>query len=432
MKKIIAALAFLAVLDSCSNKTKPVVDIVFTDSLLTHHSRSLAQNLNEQNLIFWKNKLDKSPRGYVEMQQYAGTLAGRFHLSGDINDLKRADSILRWLNTEFKGKDAGIVRALAVHAITQHRFAEASDLVQQALAIGSEKYISELLNFDAAFELGNVQLAQDILKSVKSSNEYGYFFRLSKYDHLEGELDSSIAAMNKAAELAGNSISLRQTALSNTADLYMHAAYAKHANELYMRSIKLDASDLHSIMGIGWLALVHDKNDELAERIFKFVQTQTQSPEVLLKLAQVAEQRGDSIAEKKYADEFVLAVSDTLYGNMYNKYLVDLYSNFLHEPAKAVSIAERELMNRLTPQTYSWYVWSLFKNGQPDKALQFYDKYVSGKPLEGLELYYMGKMMQALDKGYNAEQYFKVAYKNRYDLSPAKAKDLEEIMNDPH
>ena len=430
MKKIITAIVFLAIFNSCSNKNKAVVDNIFIDSLLNHYSKSTAQNLNEQNLIFWKNRLDKAPVGFVEMQQYAGTLAGRFHLYGDIYNLKTADSILHWLNDVFKGKDAGIARTLAGYAITQHRFTEASDHVQQALAIGSEKYISQLLNFDVAFELGNIQLAKDILKSIKSSNEYGYFFRLSKYEHFRGELDSAIAAMNKASELAGNSTSLRQTAISNTADLYMHAADAKRANELYMQSIKSDASDLHSIMGIGWLALVHDKNDTLAERIFKFVQTKTKSPEVLLKLAMVAEQRGDIIAEKKYVTEFVSIVSDTVYGNMYNKYLIDLYSNFLNEPAKAVAIAEKELTNRTTAQTYSWYVWSLFKNDQHDKALQYYDKYVSGKPLEGLELYYMGKMMKALNKGYNAEQYFKAAYKNRYDLSPAKAKDLEEIMRD--
>ena len=429
MKKIITAIAALAIFNSCTDTHKPVVDTVFVDSLLDHYSRSVTQQINEEKLVFWKTRLDESPVGYVEAQQYAGTLSGRFHLYGDINDLRTADSLMHWVNLQYKEKDAGPIRTLAGYAILQHRFNEAYNYVQQALAIGSEKYASESLNFDAAFELGQVDLVKNILARIKSSNEYGYYFRLSKYQHLQGELDSSIASMNKAAALAGNNTGLLQTALSNTADLYMHAADPKKANELYMQSIKLDASDLHSLMGIGWIALVHDQKDTLAERIFRFVRTKTKSPEVLLKLAMVAEQRGDSIAEKKYADEFVNIVTDTAYGNMYNKYLVDLYSNFLHEPAKAIAISERELKNRVTPQTYSWYVWSLFQHGEQEKALQFYDKYVSGKPLEGLELYYMGKMMKALNKGYNAQQYFKVAYKNRYDLSPAKAKELEELMD---
>ena len=430
MKQIIIFISFLAIISSCNKNKGPVTDTKFVDSLLSNYKMSEAQIINEKDIIFWKNKLDKAPVGFLEAQQYAGNLVARFHLYGDINDLKTADSILHWLNQQYKEQDAGPLRTLAGYAILQHRFKEAYDYVQKALALGSERYASELLNFDAAFELGQDQLAKNILSRIKATNEYGYFFRLSKYKHLVGELDSSIAAMKKATELAGNSIGLRQTAISNTGDLYMHAADPANANKLYMQSIRLDASDLHSLMGIGWIALVHDRQDSLAEKIFKFVQTKTKSPEVLLKLAQVAEQRADSISEKKYADEFVHIVTDTVYGNMYNKYLIDLYSGFLHEPAKAVAIAERELTNRVSPQTYSWYVWSLYKNNQQQKALELYDKYVSGKPLEGLELYYMGKMMKGIGKGYNAEQYFKVAYKNRYDLSPAKQKDLEGLRGE--
>jgi hypothetical protein len=40
----------------------------------------------------------------------------------------------------------------------------------------------------------------------------------------------------------------------------------------------------------------------------------------------------------------------------------------------------------------------------------------------------MGRMMEGLNKGYNARQFFKAAYKNRYDLSLAKQKDLEKIL----
>lgn len=428
MKQIITTVALSILIFSCNTKNKTVVDNNFVDSLISNDKPSQAQQINEKDIVFWKNKLDKAPVGFLEAQQYASNLAAKFHLYGDIKDLKTADSILHWLNGQYKEKDAGPLRTLAAYAILQHRFHEAYGYVEKALALGSDRYSSELLNFDAAFELGQDQLAKNILERVKADNEYGYFFRLSKYKHLEGELDNSIDAMKKAASLAGNSTGLRQAAISNTADLYIHAADPANANQLYMESIRMDASDLHSLMGIGWIALVHDHNDTLAEKIFNFVHTKTRSPEVLLKLAQVAEQRSDSMAEKKYVDEFVNIVTDSVYGNMYTKYLVDLYTGFLNEPAKAVAIAEKELGNRVSPQTYSWYVWSLYKNNQQEKAISYYDKYVSGKPLEGLELYYMGKLMKGIGKGYNAEQYFKVAYKNRYDLSPAKQKDLQAML----
>ena len=56
--------------------------------------------------------------------------------------------------------------------------------------------------------------------------------------------------------------------------------------------------------------------------------------------------------------------------------------------------------------------------------IKYFKQHVSGQPLEGLELYYMGKMMKGLGKGYNAGEFFKAADKNKYDLSPDMAKDL--------
>ncbi|HNU89337.1 MAG TPA: hypothetical protein PKJ94_13650, partial [Ferruginibacter sp.] len=260
--------------------------------------------------------------------------------------------------------------------------------------------------------------------------DYGYNFRYAKLAHYKGELDSSIAAMNRAGEIAGTTISLKQAALSNEADLNLHSGNLERAVELYMQSISLSAADLHSIMGLGWIALVHDKNDSLAEKIFRFVRSNTKSPDVLFKLVQVADAKGDSAMQKEQAQQFVAVVNSPAYGNMYNKYVLELYTGILHEPAKAEALAERELRNRATPQTYAWYVWALYVNGHITEAEKIYQQYVSGKPLEGLELYWMGKFMQGQKKGYNAQQFFKAAHKNRYDLSPGMVKDLAKALKE--
>lgn len=428
MRRILFALAISATLTSCNKKAHTIVDVTFVDSLLDHYQLSEAQIVNQKDIDFWKKKLDASQNGFLENQQYAATLAIRFHLYGDISDLKAADSIIQQINQRNHEQEAGPLRSVASYAIQKHRFHEANEFVQKALALGSEQYASELLYFDAAFELGDERLIKSILDKIKSTNEYGYFFRLAKYQHLHGALDNAIMSMKKSGTLAGNNIGLIQTSLSNTADLYMHAADPEKANELYMQSIRLDAADFHSLLGIGWIALVHDKNAMLAKKIFDLVITKSNSPEILLKLAAVSELRSDTVTQKKYVSEFVSAVSDTIYGNMYNKYLIDLYTGILDKPSLAVAIAEKELENRRTAQTYSWYVWSLFQYGEKEKAWSLYEKYVSGKPLEGLELYYMGKMMKAMNKVYNAEQYFKAAYSNRYDLGPARQMELEAMQ----
>jgi hypothetical protein len=92
-------------------------------------------------------------------------------------------------------------------------------------------------------------------------------------------------------------------------------------------------------------------------------------------------------------------------------------------------MSKRELDNRATPQTYAWYAWSLFCNNKKNEAYEVFKKNVSGMPLEGLELYWMGKMMQGLNKGYNAQAFYKAAYLNKYDLSPRILKDLENQLD---
>jgi len=410
---------------ACGKQEKIIADSNFVDSLLSYHQPSDLAISNEKEMQFWKARIDSQPPGFTNEGKYAAALSRRFHIYGDIEDIRKADSIVQSLNAQLKGKDVGPLLSLTGYAILQHQFNNAADYVQQLKVLGSEKYSVSLLSFDTDFELGNYYGSSEVLKAIRNNNDYGYFFRVSKYEHFKGNISASIAAMEKAVELGASNEYLKQAALSNLADLYLHASDLQKAGKLYKQCIQINSCDFHSIIGLGWLALVNDKNDSLAERIFQFVHSKTKSPDPVFKLSQVAAQRGDSLMQDKFAREYVQQVSDTTYGNMYNKYLIELYTGILHTPEKAEQISADELHNRATPQTYAWYAWSLFANHKKENAYKIYQQHISGKPLEGLELYWMGKLMSGLGKGYNAKEYFKAAWENRFDLSPDMKKDLE-------
>lgn len=413
---------------SCKNQNKAIVSVAFTDSLLNNYSDSAVKNALETDLKFWKDRIIPQSTGLVNELKYASCLVQRFHLTGDIQDLVTADSILLLADKAFNHKETAPNMALVRNSILQHRFKMADSLLKQVKNTGIKKYESAIHSFDVAFELGYYPVAAFELKQIARPTDYGYNFRKAKQAHYKGEIDTAIAAMHQARELAAGNISLMQAALSNEADLNLHNGNLQKANELYEQSIRLNATDLHSIMALGWIALVHDKNDSLAEKIFRFVQSKTKAPDAVFKLTQLSDARGDSAMQKKYANEFVAFATAPVYGNMYNKYVLELYTGILNNPAQAETIAARELLNRTTPQTYAWYVWALYRNNKTAEAEKVYQQQVSGKPLEGLELYWMGKYMQAQNKGYNAEQFFKAAYKNRYDLSPGMVKDLEGLL----
>ena len=430
MKQTITGIAIALLFASCNNHKKIIVSAAFVDSLITNYTQPGIYKANETDLQFWKNRVNPKNPGLVNELKYASTLVQRFHLSGDINDVITADSILYIADKAFAHKEPAPDMALVRNGILQHRFTEADSLLDEAKKNEVKRYESIATSFDVDFELGRYQLAEAELKKITDYKDYGFNFRLARLAHYKGEVDSAIAAMHRAAEIADKNIALKQAALSNEADLNLHSGNLQRANDLYMESIHLSVADLHSIMGLGWIALVHDKNDSLAEKIFCFVHSKTKAPDVLFKLAQVADARGNSAMQKIYASEFATTVTAPVYGNMYNKYVIELYTGILNDPAKAETIAKRDLLNRATPQTYAWYVWTLFMNNKTAEADKIYQQYVSGKPLEGLELYWMGKFMQAQKKGYNAQQFFKAANKNRYDLSPAMVSDLEKALEE--
>ena len=430
MKNIFASLALLGLLISCKQEKKYIVDSAFVDSLITNYTQPAAIKANEAETNFWKQRIVPNKPDIVNDARYASGLSARFSLLGDITDIKKADSVLLKLAAAFNQKEASPYLSLVANCIKQHRFKEAEDYLQKAKSIGIKKYDYTASSFDVNFELGHYENAFASLQLVKQPNDYGYFFRKSKWEHYKGNMDSSIKAMLKAADLAGSIDVLRQAAVSNAADLYLHNRDLEKANDLYIQSIHSNSADYHSLIGLAWIALVHDKKDTLAEKIFSFVHSKIKSPDPLFKLVQVAQVRKDNAAQKKYAAAFTQIATDTLYGTMYNKYLIELYTGILNEPAKAEAIAKKEIENRATPQTYAWYAFALLSNNKKEEAYKIYEQFVSGKPLEGLELYYMGKLMQAFNKGYNAQQFFEAAAKNKYDLSPAFVDDLEKALKE--
>jgi hypothetical protein len=415
---------------SCKNSKSKIVDNVYADSLINHYSLPAQVKYSESDLQFWKNRIDPKLPGQVNESKYAAALITRFHQFGNIRDVKEAEAILKNVNQTYNNTLSSPFVALTSSAMLQHHFMQADTLLQKAKKIGIDGFTTNTLSFDVNFELGKYTDAAFYLKQLKKDKDYSYYFRRSKFDHLNANIDSAISAMLKAAHLVKSTPYLRGIALSNAADLYIHAGDLQKAADIYKECIRLNTLDFHSIMGLGWIALVHDKNDTLAEKIFKFMQTKNKLPDPLFKLYQMAQGRGDKALEKKYASEFVAEATDTLYGKMYNKYVIEIYTGILHEPAKAENLAKNELNNRATPQTYAWYAYTLFQNNKNNEAYKVFQQHVSGQPLEGLELYYMGKMMNGLGKGYNANEFFKAADKNKYDLSPDMAKDLKANLEE--
>ena len=95
MKQILIGIAVITAFASCNHDKKIIVSATYVDSLLTHYTEPAAIKTNAEELKFWKNRMDLQPAGIVNELKYASLLTGRFQLTGDINDVLSADSILK-------------------------------------------------------------------------------------------------------------------------------------------------------------------------------------------------------------------------------------------------------------------------------------------------------------------------------------------------
>ncbi len=412
----------------CMNNTDQLVEKTYADSLVRNFKVSEAIKTNDKELDFWKNRIRPNTPGISNELKYAHALISRFRLSGNIEDLHTAEVYLKKIDSTYKGNEAAIYTSLTETAILQHQFKKANESLQKAKKLGIENYTSHSLTFDVEFELGRFDLAEFNLNKMESPVDYGYHFRRAKFFHLNGEPDSATASMLKAAALAPKNSSLEGIALANAADFYSHTGNIKEAAELFKSCIKINPNDYHSIMGLGTIAMKNDQDFNTAETLFNLAKNNYNLPDPIFKLYMLAQAKKNKDLEKRYALRFAELACQAAYGRMYTKYLIELYTGILDKPQLAEEIARQELSNRSNPQTAAWYAWALYNNKKPQQAGMVYKQQVSGKPLEGFELFYMGKLMKGLNKAYTAEEFFKAADENKFDLSPAMIAELDTFL----
>jgi hypothetical protein len=182
-RSIFSVIISSILLFSCNTHPKKIVELSFVDSLIDHYSKTVLQKTNEGDLLFWKKRMESFPDNFLNGPKYALALVSRFHLYGNIHDLRTADSLMQQSNLANKEIEDGIFLSLAGLALLQHQFLQADTLTKKAISLGGNKYGNILTEFDAAFELGDYKTAGNIIKTIKPDNTYAYYFRRSKYQH---------------------------------------------------------------------------------------------------------------------------------------------------------------------------------------------------------------------------------------------------------
>ncbi|SFR75910.1 tetratricopeptide repeat protein [Maribacter stanieri] len=424
--KLIKLLIVVILVSSCGTKNKDTV------AHKKDYNKYLVSNEIETTSKYfdlWNSKIRPDSMQLTSFGVVGGEYNRYFQQTGDIKFLKKAEkSLKKAVDIANIGKP-GFYRSLARNYISQHRFKEALLLADSAAAIGGDFNENQSLFFDIHMELGSYQKAEQHLDSLKNMSDFGYMIRLAKWNDYKGDLDTTINFMEKARTKAETSKSkdLMLWSYTNLADYYGHAGRIQDSYNHYLKALEIDNDNAYAKKGIAWIVFSNDKNAKEAIRILDSVTKTYNAPDYFLLKAEIADYIGNDLVRTRNLDEYFTRVKNEAYGDMYNAYNLGLYVGETKQYDNALILAQQEVENRPTPESYSWLAYSLLKNGDKEKALEVMNTYVYGKTIEPALLYQAAEVYKANGKSERVKELKGELIGAIYELGPGMEKQVHDL-----
>ncbi|SIR41492.1 tetratricopeptide repeat protein [Maribacter ulvicola] len=424
--KILKLLIVVILVSSCNTKNQDAIANTedYNKFLVANEIKTTSKYFD-----LWNSKIRPDSMQLTSFGVVGGEYSRYFQQTGAIEYLKKAEkSLKKAVDIANIGK-AGFYRSLARNYISQHRFKEALELAKAAEAIGGDKTETQRLFFDVHMELGNYQLAEAYLDSLKNMSDFGYMIRVAKWNDYKGDLDTTINFMEKAkrkAELSKNK-ELMLWSYTNLGDYYGHAGRIADSYQHYLKALEIDHNNAYAKKGIAWIVFSNDKNTEEAIRILDSVTKTNNAPDYFLLKAEIADYAGNDLIRTKNLDEYFTRVKDKAYGDMYNAYNLDLYIGETKQYDSALLLAQREVGNRPTPESYSWLGYSYLKNGNIEQAKTIMDTYVYGKTFEPALLYQAAVVYKANGNQERVKEIKEELIGAIYELGPGMEKQVHDL-----
>lgn len=394
-------LAMLIVLQSCAtDKTSNTImkQEDYNSFLSQHNSEEFKKAIKEKE--HWQSTIPKDSNALGSFGYLAGNYNQLFDITGNVAYLDSVsilhDKSLAISAEMFKANSA---RSRAASYITQHRFKEARELLESVENM-SGKQETQYMLFDAYMEVGAYDKARTTLDSLKNQNNYSYLIRAAKWNDYKGDLDTAIALLEraKADSESRNSKPLKVWTYSNIGDFYGHAGRIEDSYNSYLNTLELEPGNAYAKKGLAWIAYSHERNPEEAIRILDSIQVSHTSPDYHLLKAEIYEFAGEEQKRNEELEAYWTAVQHPGYGDMYNAYNITYLAEVKEDYDAAIALAEAEVENRATPETYDLLAYAHYLAGNNEKALELMENHVINKTFEPDALFHAALIYKANGK----------------------------------
>lgn len=429
-KEIIICVTASIILLSCTNSEKTTNTVVTQksdyESFLQTSQDSILLQVNN-NLSFWKDKLQEQPNQYPYLSKIASVNTELFNITGDISFLKEAEKNLVKINN--KKNSAGYLRSLARNYISQHRFQEALFLLKKAEKNGENLSATQKMLFDVYLELGRDKLANQYLTSFRSFTDFDYLIRAAKWNDHIGDLTSAIDLLEKALTVAKSkkNKNLIIWSYTNLADFYGHNNQIKKSYNYYLKSLEIDPNNAYAKKGIAWIVYSHEKNPKEALRILETIKKQNLSPDYSLLKAEIFEYLNKTDKKEQHLNTFLSVTENEAYGVMYHSHRAKVLIDEFDKKEKALKIIQEEITNRPTPQSYDLLAWATYKKGNVKESLSIANKYVVDKSFEPEILYHLAEIYKANKLNKKVLNIKKQLLESSYELGPLMYRKIQKL-----
>jgi tetratricopeptide (TPR) repeat protein len=339
-------------------------------TLLLLTTSVLAQSPAELAISSARNAIAKKPAQFSGYNQLAVALARRARETSDVNFYAQAEDVLKksfeLAPANIEGEKVKIWLLLGRHEFAA-ALAEATALNRQ---VPDDVLVYGFLT-DANVELGNYDAAEKSVQwmlNLRPGN-LPALTRAAYLRELFGDNEGALELMNMAYQATPSSEAEDGAwILSQLGHLYFASGQLdKAADALQTALIKFPGYHY----ALGNLAKVRIQEKRHAEAVVLLQQRYKAAPhaENLYDLAEALELAGHHEEAQRAFTEFeTKSLAESVRADNSNRELIFYYADHAHEPAKALTVAEKEFARRHDVFTLDAYAWALHVNGRDAEA----------------------------------------------------------------
>jgi len=320
----------------------------------------------ERSMAQARKLIEKNPRDFEAYNALALALSRRARETSDVKFYVQAEETLQ-KSFEVAPDNFDGQRIHVWLLLGKHEFSAALDAAKKLnLKMPDDVMLWGFLT-DANVELGNykdAETAAQWMLDLKPGNTPG-LTRAAYLRELYGDIDGSLELMNMAYQSTPpNEAEDGAWIVTQMAHLNLAIGKIDQAEKLSQQALVMFPGYHYALGNLAKVRIQQKRYDEAVELLKQRYEAAPHA-ENLYDLAQALQLAGKTDdANKAFAEFERKSLLETNRGDNSNHELIFYYADYGNQPARALDVAQRELLRRHDVFTLDSYAWALYRNGQ--------------------------------------------------------------------